>query len=280
MTETSDFRELLLNYKLRKLSAEDRERFDEQMIGRQEFSDRLAEAEYDLLDDYRSGRLTPAQALRVKQAFSPDELKHGRGATREDSTTSQPAEQRIGMRLARLAVAASILAVATGLLALYLHEQHSRSAHVNPQGPPALTHVPAPAPQIASTPPEGSSRSTEQMSGAFATLLLDPAIARGAVASVLELPRSVKAVRVQWVVPPALSAQTFSLSVTKSGAVLTTVSQHGGLQSAGGIRFAEFDIGADIFAPYPGNARFLFIVYAGGQQHNAVAEISTIVRKQ
>lgn len=278
MTDTSDFRELLLDYKLKTLSAEERERFDEQMLGHREFSDRLAEAEYDLLDDYRSGRLTPAQALRVKRAFSPQELKGGPVSAKQVSTKSVRAT-RAGMRLALPAVAGSILAVAAGLLTFHFYK-HGSSSLANTQRTPALAQNPAPAPQNAAAPPGESSKNPVQTSGAVATLLLDPSIARGAGASVLDLGHAVKAVRVQWIVPPAISGRTFSLSVTHSGSVLATVSQRRGFQRAGRSRFAEFDLDAGIFAQYPENTRFLLIVYQDGAHRTAVAENPVILRKE
>ena len=94
----TDLRQLLLAYKLGELSPEDREQLDERIICDQEFSDQIAEAAYDLLDDYRAGRLARALRRRVEKAFSPAELRSGSDRGVDLPKTTRPASSllRVG----------------------------------------------------------------------------------------------------------------------------------------------------------------------------------------
>ena len=74
MKDSADLREILLAYRLGKVSRRERQALDARIIGDGEWSDRLADVEYDLLDDYRGGRLTATDRNRVERAFLPGEL--------------------------------------------------------------------------------------------------------------------------------------------------------------------------------------------------------------
>ena len=69
MTDSTDFRELLLAYLLDELPANERERVDQQMLVDDDYSTALKEAEYDLLDSYAAAELTSEQRDRVYMAL-------------------------------------------------------------------------------------------------------------------------------------------------------------------------------------------------------------------
>jgi hypothetical protein len=95
---------------------------------------------------------------------------------------------------------------------------------------------------------------------------------------VLELGPDTQVVRVQWVVPDDSIARAFTLSVAREGAILTTIAQRGNPHKVSGRLEADFDLAPGIFAKYPEDAHFLFIVSAGDQSHTAVGEYPVIVR--
>ena len=274
MKDFADLRLLLLAYKLGELSPEDREQLDERIICDQDFSDQIAEAEYDLLDDYCAGRLARAERRRVERAFSHEELRGG--SVRSVQRLGTTARAR-GAALRRLSLGIASLALASaGLLLFFIHLH---------KAPPAAASRPAQGagPQVSSaTPvPSAGSGSTPSAQGAnhlLAVLLLQPAIARGGTSSVLELAPSTQVVRVQWVVPDGVTARAFTLSVTREGVILKTIAQRRNLQKIGGDLIAEFDLAPGVFAKSREDARFLFIVYTDDAQHTAVGEYPVIVR--
>lgn len=276
MNGFTDLRQLLLAYKLGELSSKDRDQMDERIICDQEFSDQIAEAAYDVLDDYRAGRLARAQRRRVEKAFSPAELRSGSGRGFELPKTPAPATQRwfpIGI--------ASLACLAISLLLLFIH-LHKASV----PAPISATHsAEKPGPQSPSaTPvaPSGSGSPTAPQSSRqlLAVLVLRSAVARGGTAPVLELNSSTKVVRVQWVVPDDSTARAFTLSVTREGVILKTIAQRRNLQKIGGNFEAEFDLAPGVFAKSPEDSRFLFIVYTNDAPRTAVGEYPVIVRTQ
>jgi hypothetical protein len=274
MKDFSDLRQLLLAYRLGELSPEDREQLDERIICDRNFSDRIAEAAYDVLDDYRAGRLARAQRRRVEKAFSQAELRSGSDRGFKLPKTPAPAT----LRWFPLGIA-SLACLSMGLLLLFIHLHKA-------QAPPPIsaTHSaeePGPQPSSATgvaPSGSGSSTATQTSNQLLAVLLLQSAVARGGTSSVLELGPSTQVVRVQWVVPDGVTARAFTLSVTREGVILKTIAQRRNLQKIGGNLEAEFDLAPGVFAKSPQDARFLFIVYTDDTPHNAVGEYPVIVR--
>jgi len=276
MNDFADLRQLLLAYKLGELSSEDREQLDERIIVDQVFSDRIAEAAYDVLDDYRVGRLVPAQRQRVEKAFSQAELRSS--SVRESELPRGRAQARL--RWFPLGIA-SLAGLSMGLFLLFIHLHKV-------QAPPAISATPLaekPVQQISSATPVapsgyGPSAVKQSSNELQAVLLLQSGVARGRASSVLELNPSAQVVRVQWVVPDGVTASAFTLSVTQEGVVLKTITQRRNLRIIGRNLVAEFDLAPGVFAKSPEDARFLFIVSADDAPHNVVGEYPVIVRAQ
>ncbi len=275
MKGPTDLRQLLLAYKLGQLSPKDREELDERIICDQDFSDQIAEAAYDVVDDYRAGRLERAERRRVEKAFPRAELQGGSDPGFELAKT--PDRRR--MRWFPIAIA-SFACLSMGLLALFI-DLHKAQA-------PAPTSSATPSAEKPGTQPSsatrvapsgvGSSTPTRGSNQLLAVLLLQSAVARGETSSVLELAPSTQVVRVQWVVPDGLTQRDFTLSVTREGGILKTVAQRRDLQKIGGSLEAEFDLPPGVFGKSPENAHFLFIVSKVDPSHTAVAEYPVIVR--
>ena len=123
MNGFTDLRQLLLAYKLGELSPEDREQLDERIICDQDFSDQIAEAAYDVLDDYRAGRLARAERRRVEKAFSRAELQGG--SDRGFELPKTPA--RATLRWFPLGIA-SLACLSMGLLLLFIHLHKAHGA--------------------------------------------------------------------------------------------------------------------------------------------------------
>lgn len=151
MNESSDLRKLLLAYRLGELSRDEREALDERIIGDRELSDRLAEAEYDLLDDYRAGRLAVAERSCVKRGFLPSERTRMTLGAEPEAAVSPATHGGRSMWLA-LATAAALLLV-TGVVLFTTHFRNSR-------GPASIAHSGAgasPAQSPSSPPPKAAS---------------------------------------------------------------------------------------------------------------------------
>jgi len=273
MNDSADLRQLLLAYKLGELSLEDREQLDERIIDDQVFSDRIAEAAYDVLDDYRAGRLVRAQRRRVEKAFSQAELRSS--SVRESDLPKAPALARL--RWFPLGIA-SLACLSMGLLLLFIH------LHKVQVPPPisAANSTQTPGPQTSSATPVapsnyGSSTVKQSSNQLQAVLLLHPGVARSGSSSVLELNPSAQMVRVQWVVPDGVTVHAFTLSVTREGVILKTIAQRRNLRRIGSNLVAEFDVAPGVFAKSREDARFLFIVCADDAPHNAVGEYPVIV---
>jgi hypothetical protein len=276
MNGFTDLRQLLLAYKLGELSPEDREQLDERIICDQDFSDQIAEAAYDVLDDYRAGRLAHAQRRRVEKAFSRTELRSCPNRGFELRKAQGPPRLRwFPLGIASLAC----LSMGLPLLFIHLHKAHA-------PGPVAATHsAEKPGSEPASATPaapsgSGSSTAPQDSNRLLAVLLLQSAVTRGGTSTVLELAPSTQAVRVQWVIPNGVTARAFTLSVTRRGVILKTIGQRRNLHKIGGNLEAEFDFDPGVFGKSPEGAGFLFIVSADDAPHTAVGEYPVIVRTQ
>lgn len=278
MKDFADLRQLLLAYRLGELSPEDREHLDEHIVSDQEFSDRIADAEYDLLDDYCGGRLARTERRRVEKAFSPGELRSSSALSLQRPGAPARPSGAVSRWLS-LGIASLVL-VSAGLLLLLIHLHKAQAPAPMATTRPAQDTGPQAPPIPVPTAGHDSTPSARGASHLLAVLLLQPAIARGETTSVLELAHSTQVVRVQWVVPDDVTARKFTLSVTRGGAVLKTIAQRGTLQVIGGSLAAEFDLAANVFAKSPEDARFLFILYTDDAPHSVVGEYPVIVRAQ
>jgi hypothetical protein len=276
MKGSTDLRQLLLAYKLGELSPEDREQLDERIICDQDFSDQFAEAAYDVIDDYCASRLAHTQRRRVEKAFSRAELRSG--SIRAFKFPKTPAPSRL--RWLPLGIV-SLACLSAGWLLLFIHLHKAQT----PAPVVAYHSAEKPGSQPSSVTPaaptgSGSSTATQDSNRLLAVLLLQSTVTRGGTSSVLELAPSTQMVHVQWVVPDGVTARAFTLSVTREGVILKTITQRRNLQKIGSNFVAEFDLAPDVFAKPPKDALFLIIVSKDDAPHTAVGEYPVIVRAQ
>ncbi len=232
MDPQNRLRELLLDYKLGRMKQKHRDRFDERIFKDPEFSETLEEAEFDLLDDYRSGRLSAAMKKRVERAFSPSELAGLPLNPAQSSRQAVPAPRRPGILLPTFALACSALIVA-GIL-FVSHRGLRRSLAGNaPASSPTRTlavHHPAAKPQAAA-----------------ATLLLTSEVVRDGSALQLRLAPATRTVRIQWVVPAGTTGSAFYLSVVAMPDNPCATAKSSGVSTLDNQQVAEFNLPADIF---------------------------------
>lgn len=282
MNESPDARQLILAYRLRELSPDDRREIEERMLVDQAFSDQLQEAEYDLIDDYHALRLSPAERRRVRAAFSREQLSVG------PLSALQPRPSRSALRpwlrsqsawRFRLAVAAAILVffTATGWLAV---SRYFRAPAVLRSAAPATPAPPFAAPGETASPPASAHAASQAQDNTTALLLLVADVTRGAEGALLELHPFTRVVRVQWTVPPGISAQRFSLTVAQSGKILARVQQHEALQTVGNTRVAEFRVDASTFAGVRSDPHFLLLVSMNGSSGSLEAEYPVFVSRR
>jgi anti-sigma-K factor RskA len=245
MNEADHLRELLLGYKLGSLSEDERERMDERIFDEPGFSALLEEAEVDLLDDYRSGRLTAADRVRVEQAFSPAERA---GVTMRAPEPTAP--RRRGLLL--MPLLALSLAAAVILAVVFISDRRAGS-------PPSAgaAHQPTVTAKT-SNPATGASPQDQE-----ATLLLTPDVTRDDSSLRLALTPATSRVRVQWMVPAQTGGAAFSLTVSQaSGAVLASANDTD-IQVINGQRIAEFSVAPAVFRASSGD--FLLTVRASAE---------------
>jgi hypothetical protein len=274
MNDSPDLRQLLLAYKLGELPSAERSALEERMFNDEAFSDRLEEAEYDLIDDYRAHRLSTAERPRVEKAFSREQLMCALPPATSplQPSANVPLSTSAWPRF-RLPLAAAVLVLltATSWFLVSRHMQERESNYV------AATHAPASPPVV----PGNSTPSSHTLPNPAATavLLLGPEITRGAPTVELQLSPAVTTLRVQWVVPPQQSGTTFCLSVTKNGKVLKTIAQHGSLQNVGDSHMAEFLLDAPNIAKQQKDARYLFVV-STAVHHEVAGEYAVSVSQK
>jgi hypothetical protein len=228
MQTPAQFRELLLDYKLNRLSPAERESVEERMFRETEFSAQLEEAEYDLLDDYRHARLSPEIRERVEEAFSASDRERAL-MLRAPAPVVRMLVRRAGffsMPVLALSFGALLVVFALGL---WLHGRQWPS-------PSVATNAPK-LPEIATTTPPAAAPSPQSM----ATLLLTPEVTRDASELQLVLTPQTDGVRVQWVLPSETRGDKFELTVTtRSGA--SVVRADGEASVVEGQRLVEFSM--------------------------------------
>jgi anti-sigma-K factor RskA len=256
MQTPAQFRKLLLDYRLNRLSPAERESVEERMFREVEFSTQLEEAEYDLLDDYRHARLSPGDRARVEEAFSASERARALMLRAPAPVVRTPVRRAGFFSMPVLALSFGALLVAFAL-GLWLHGRQRPS-------PAVVTNVPK-LPEIAAATPSPQ---------IMATLLLTPEVTRDTSALQLVLTPQTDGVRVQWVLPSETRGDKFGLTVTtRSGTSVMSVG--GEVSVVEGQRLVEFDLPAAELHPGEG---YQFIV--NDTHHTAVREYRVTVARR
>jgi hypothetical protein len=264
MKTFSNDRELYLAYRLGELSQAERDPIEDRMLRDSEFSDRMQEAEYDLLDDYRAGRLNSVVRLQVERAFNRDELTQPwtfalRRNGKHASVPSRPAPRfSLAFRFACAVTALLLIAVAGWVLAVRLH-----SVTVFPTQAARTTPAPSSSPQGSSTSPTPTAGSSSHLPGETAVLLLAPAVTRGGPSSQLELHTATRTVMVQWLVPSDLAGYTFSLLVQQNGKEVALVPASN-VQHIGGSDVEEFSLPRAAFSAVGPHVHYAFFIRKSG----------------
>jgi hypothetical protein len=277
MKTFSNDREVYLAYRLGKLSQAESEPIEDRMLSDSEFSDRMQEAEYDLLDDYRAGRLSFAVRLQVERAFDRDELRQALTfASRRDgkhaAAPSHPAPRfSSAFRVAMAVTALLLIAVAGWVLAVRLH-----SGKVFPAQAARTSPAPSSSPQNSSPSSTPTAGSSSHLPGDIAVLLLAPAVTRAGTSAQLELHPATRAVTVQWLVPSDLAGHTFSLLVQQNGKEIA-LAPASNVQHIGGSDVEEFSLPRTVFSAVGPRAYYIFLVRKSGIAPATVAEYAVRV---
>ena len=232
MKQRNNLRELLLDYKLGEMKQKHRDRFDERIFQDPEFSEMLEEAEFDLLDDYRAGRLSAAMKGRVERAFSPSELAGPPLSPAQSSPPPAPTPRRPGMLLPAFALTCSALIVAGILFVSHRDVLRSLAGSARRSNPASNLAVPS-----ASVEPQA----------AVASLLLTDEVVRDGSALQLRLAPETRIVRMQWVVPAGTKGSAFALSVVAAPYLPCATVESSSVSTLDNQQVAEFTVPANIF---------------------------------
>jgi hypothetical protein len=261
MNEADHLRELLLGYKLGRLSEDERERVEERIFSEPEFSGMLEDAEYDLLDDYRSGRLTGGDRTRVELGFSPDE--HARSMAIPVNKSAAPRRRRqLLLPLFALSLAAAIV---VAMVFIPVRRRGSPPSAGNPHQPAQTAKAPNPA--VGASPQDQ-----------VATLLLTPDITRDDSTLQLELTPTTSRVRVQWMVPAQISGMAFSLSVSQASGPVLASENDMDIHVINGQRIAEFSVSPAVFRASSGE--YLLTVRALADPAKPIRQYSVTIEHQ
>jgi len=254
MTHSPNSRALLLAYLLNELSSEERLSVEERMLTDQNFSDELQEAEFDLIDEFHAGTLTPAEGRRVEAALPADRLEGPLGAKSRTQTRADGTIAHRSMRAAwprRFAFAGAAAAALTVLI-WPLGRRLARSLPSQPGTLQAsLPKTPVPSTRVASSDAQDS---------ATAVLLLTPDVSRGDHTPELRLLPSTQSVLVQWVLPAGTSSGPFMLTVNEGSTNVLTVHQGGSLRSIEGQRLAVFEVARSAWPNNPVSTHLLLTI--------------------
>jgi hypothetical protein len=268
MNDSSTSRQLLLAYLLGELTPEERRATEERMLADTDFSDQLRQAEFDLIDDYRAGRLDPAERLRAEAALTPEQRSSPQ-AHAAPVTKRRPASPAFRLRdrgswlyWPAAAVSLAIL-VFCGWLFVSLHRPDNRPPAVARTGPGVSSgHGSLPAAPVSED---------------TAVLLLVSDVTRGPDGLSLDLHSSTRKVIVQWIVPPNAASRNFQLSVTKNGKVLDSEPQEEELKNISGHQIAEFHVDPNVFRSKDSQSHFLLLITAKNAHSPTAAEFSVNV---
>lgn len=268
MADSTDFRELLLAYRLDELTAEERELADRRMIMDDDYSEALKDAEYDLLDAYAAGELTGEHRDRVYRALVDP-------ATFTDSPQAATSRQRDATELRRdlriaaegtgtrmrprwrwaLASAAAALFAAGLTVSLEYRAQQERTAQTASQAISAMQMAksgdqapgianPQSEAQLASRGGTGASTKAHPALDAEVLTVVLPETTRGSSGLVIKLPPQTQLLRVEWPqsseLPPK-EAKALRLEIADEEKVVATAPSSRRTDS-GGLDSAVFEI--------------------------------------
>lgn len=279
MKAFSNDRQLYLAYRLGELPPEERHSIEDRMLTDDEFSDRMQETEYDLLQDYRADRLNSSVRRQVERAFSRDELRQplsfaSRTGSHEAAADSKRAH-RFGpaFRFACAAAALLLIAITGWVIAARRHSGTESPA-------PAARNAPEPpsSPQNSDRTPAQTTSTSPQLPGETAVLLLAPTVTRGAAAARLELRPATRTVTVQWVVPPNLVGHTFSLSIQQNGNEIAQVPASN-VQHIDGSDVENFSLPRTVFSTAEQHTRYAFLIRTSGPAPAMEAEFPVLVSR-
>ncbi len=271
MKHSLDARRLLLDYLLGKLSSEERQATEERMLADQGFSDELREAEFDLIEDYHTRRLTADDHRRAERAFSQERLRDRPPMARPENGLHSHAEAETGIRSSRpwlrwsFAAAVMAICVVGGLfLALRIYT-------------PQIHH---PMTARRATPAGSSSTPSLTEGDTTAVVLLASDATRGEGGPTLELRSITRSILIQWAVPAGTRAQRFILSVSDNGNILTSVQQDGVLQEVDSRKVASFRLAPSAFEKMPAGTRVLMVVQSARDSPSSEAEYTVSVSRR
>lgn len=271
MSISPNVRELLLAYLLGELSLEGRHALDERMLMEQEFSDQMQDAQYDLIDDYRAGRLTPEERRRVEAALPKKELLQGISTSTEKPISSALPMPRSGVSRFKFLWAATAVSITVLALAGWLFLSRSVQPIRRTTEHMARGHAAPPANTPALSPSSGTHDTT-------AVLLLASDATRGAEGVALNLELSTKDILVQWVASPSATGR-FRLLVSKNGKILSTVYQDGNAKLVAGRKVLEFHVPPSAFRSHASESMFLVVIQTSNAPYSVEAQFPVSVSR-
>jgi hypothetical protein len=277
MKTFSNDRELYLAYRLGEIPESEKEPIEDLMLTDDEFSDRMQEAENDLLDDYHAGRLKSAERVRVERVFTRDELRPSLSLPSRTTgghaiVPSKPARTfSSAFRLACVA-AATVLVVLAGWVIAARH--HSGAASPAPAA--RTTPASSTLPQDTGKSSTSTAVSSSHLPGETAVFLLAPAITRGGSTAHLELHPATRTVMVQWLVPSELAGGTFSLLVQRNGKQVAMVPASNVLHVTGSD-IEGFSLPRAVFSSTGPHVHYVFLVRKLGIVPTTEAEFAVNV---
>ncbi|MGA8109091.1 MAG: hypothetical protein WB974_06630, partial [Acidobacteriaceae bacterium] len=228
---------------------------------------------FDLIEDYHAGRMADDERRRTEAAFSPERLGQRPSLERAINEPRLPAGLKTGRRTARpwlrwaIAAAALAICVAGGrFIASRLHTQSGLSRMARKATPGGNTGQPS-----TSGGAEGDTT---------AVLVLAADVARGPGGPALDLLPATRAILVQWVVPSPTQAQSFLLSISKSGRILSTTQQDGRLKEIDGREVASFRLAPSTFAGVPAESQVLMLIRSADAPQSSEAEFTVSVSRR
>ncbi|MFZ0301949.1 MAG: hypothetical protein WAL75_04660 [Terracidiphilus sp.] len=268
MSDSTNFRELLLAYLLDELPADERACADQQMLVDDDYSAMLKEAEYDLLDAYAAGELTGVERDRVYRALVSGKEQDGKteaaaalqrklaGAQEAGRNPAKAVEMRRRRAwLMPFTVMAAAVVLAAGLtVSLEYLAQHKRAAEVasqvaKPAGQAPASNSTEPVSRE-DTPPDHSKPAVDGAIDAEAVSLVLPSVARSSSATVVKLFPQTRFLRVEW--PGALElatdqAQSLQLEIADDRRIVVTTPLASRVESS--QRSAVFQVPAKALKP-------------------------------
>lgn len=235
ISKSDNPRTRLLAYLMGALSLDDRNEIERKMLSDQEFSDEMKEAEYDLIEDYHHGRLTPEEHSRTETAFGRRRLAECAPVHRRSPAAGLQGDGiRRAKRLSLIAAAMLVVVISGWFAVSHLWRKPEPS-----QGP-VQASLKLPESKSSSPGAEPTASRRDQT----AVLLLLSGASRGVAENTLQLHQATKNILVQWVVPNGLKESRFVLVLKQGRRTLATAQQTGPLKRTDGSSIAEFQLPA------------------------------------